>query len=99
MTSFGVLIRAGRDDARITRLYSPGHDGNLPAWEEEAAEVLPGICKHFGDPGDCHLVGEARCVYMRFTKSNRAVIKPEPFDNAEPVTMQRVHRNNTPRRK
>jgi len=99
MTSFGVLIRAGRDDVRITRIYSRGHDSNLPAWEEEASEVLQDICFNTGDPGDCHLVGEAMCLYMRFTKSNRAVIKPEPFDGAEPVTMQRVHRNNTPRRK
>lgn len=99
MTDFGILIRAGRDDVRITRIYSIGHDNNLPAWEEEAAEKLPDLCFNFKDPGDCHLVGEAMCLYMRFTKSNRAVIKHEPFEGAQPVTMQRVHRNNTPRRK
>lgn len=99
MTSFDVLIRPGRDDIRIARVFSLGHDNNLPAWEEEAAERLQEICSHFDDPGDCRLVGEAKWLYMRITKSNRAVIKPDPFDGAEAVTMQRVHRNNTPQRK
>jgi hypothetical protein len=99
MTEFRVLIRMGRTDRRIVRLYSLGHDSNLAAWEEEAAEKLSDICFNIRDPGDCHLVGEARWLYMRFTKSNAAVIKPDPFKGAEAVTMQRVHRNNTPRRK
>lgn len=99
MTDFRVLIRAGREDVRIVRVYSLGHDYNIPAWEEEAAEKLQDICFNAQDPGDCHLVGEALWLYMRFTKSNRAIIKPEPFQNAVAVTMQRVHRNNTPGRK
>lgn len=99
MTDFGVLVRAGRDDVRIVRVYSLGHDNNLSAWEEEAAERLAYICFNFRDPGDCHLVGVAMCLYMRFTKGSRAVIKPDPFENATAVTMQRVHRNNTPRKK
>jgi len=99
VTDFNVLIRAGRDDVRIVRVYSMGHDNNLPAWEEEASESLPDICFNNNDPGDCHLVGEAMWLYMRFTKSNRAIIKPEHFENAVAVTMQRVHRNNTPGRK
>lgn len=99
MTAFGVLIRSGRADVRITRIYSRGHDNNLPAWEEEVADLLQDICRAFRDPGDCKLVGEAKWLYMRFTKSNRAVIKPEPFAGAEAVTMQRVHRNNAPRKK
>ncbi len=99
MTEFNVIIRAGRDDVRIVRVYSLGHDNNLPGWEEEVAEKLPYICFNLRDKGDCHLVGEAMWMYMRFTKSNYAVIKPIPFDGAVAVTMQRVHRNNTPRKK
>lgn len=99
MTSFRILINANRDNVRISRIYSLGHDNNLLGWEEEAAEKLQDICFNYDDPGDCHLVGEAMWLYMRFTKSNRAVIKPEPFQDAVAVTMQRVHRNNTPRKK
>ena len=99
MTAFGVLIRAGRDDVRISRVYSLGHDKNLMAWEEEVAENLQDICFNFGDKGDCQLVGEAKWLYMRFTKGNRAIVKDFEFDNAVAVTMQRVHRNNTPKKK
>ena len=99
MTEFYVLIHAQREDVRIVRLYTIGHDNNLSAWQEEAAERLPDICFNIGDAGNCHLVGEAKWLYLRFTKGNRAVINNKPFGSAIPVTMQRVHRNNTPRKK
>lgn len=99
MTFFRTLIRPSRDDTRICRIYSAVHDTNLAAWEEDVAEKLANICLHFGDPGDCKLVGEAKWLYMRFTKSNRAIIKEFEFEGAEKITMIRVHRNNTPRKK
>ncbi len=99
MTDFRILIRPSSDDVRICRVFSDGHDSNLPAWEEEAAEKLSDICFNAGDRGDCHLVGEAKWLYMRLTKSNRAIIKEFEFEGAEKITMQRVHRNNTPRKK
>lgn len=64
MTDFLILIRAGRDDVRIVRVFSKGHDHNLAAWEEEAAERLQALCFNYNDPGDCHLVGEAMWLYM-----------------------------------
>ncbi len=99
MTSFRILINANRDNVRISRIYSLGHDNNLLAWEEEVSDKLQDICFYLGDPGNCHLVGEAKWLYMRLTKSNRAIIKDFAFDGAEKITMQRVHRNNTPRKK
>lgn len=99
MTDFRILIRPSRDDVRICRIFSAGHDANLPAWEEEVTEHLADICFNFGDRGDCKVVGEAKWLYMRFTKGNRAIIKDFEFEGSEKITMIRVHRNSTPKRK
>lgn len=92
MTQSKCLFRLGKDN-RIARIYSTGHDNNIEAWAEEVAEEFDSFCRFHGDdPAACQLVGEAKWVWMRFSKSMIATVKEYEFQGAEPVTMFRVHR-------
>jgi hypothetical protein len=87
------IDRAGSVTKRICRIYSPGWDTNIDGWAEEVAEAFESFCRFHGDdPAACKLVGEAKWVWMRFSKSMAATVKEDEFAGAERVTMFRVHR-------
>jgi len=100
MTQFNALFRIGKDrqlTARIVRIYSEGWDNNLGAWTEEVTEVFDELCRFYGDdPGACRIVGDARWLWMRFSRNMVATVKAEQFNGSKQVTMVRVHRKNTP---
>lgn len=84
----------------VCRLYSKDWDRNIDAWLDEIKENFDSILLHFGDdPKAAHVHGEPKHLWMRFTKGRRAIIKDFEFEGAEQITMIRVHRNSTPKRK
>lgn len=92
MTQLKALYRV-TEEVRICRIYSDGWDSNIAAWEEEVREAFDEFCEFVGDdPKACEIVGEAKWVWMKFTKSRRAQISLEEFPGASQVTMIRVHR-------
>lgn len=96
-----ALFRLSADGTwYISRIYSLGWDNNIGAWQEEVEESFADICReHRDDPDKCMLVGEARWLWMRFSASNLATVKPDEFKGAQQVTMIRVHRRRTPKMK
>ena len=83
----GIKVIVHATKGYVTRIYAEGHDHNLPAWEEEITEDFDDIIRHFeDDPERCKLVGEARWLWMRITKSNFAQIKNREKRGFEPVT-------------
>ena len=89
----GVTALFSGKTNRICRLFSNGWDPNLAAWTEEIQENFAEICEHFGDnAAECQLRGEAKWMWIRFSKSRIARIEETEFDGAEKVTMIRVHR-------
>ena len=96
MKNVKTLVSYGRDGKltnRICSIYVECVDPNPLAWREEVEENFRSICLHFGDnPDECRIVGEARWMWLRIGKTNRATVREEQFKDAKQVTIIRVHR-------
>jgi hypothetical protein len=77
----------------LVRLYTIGWDANLAGWTEELSDLFAQICSWAGDDASqCSMVGEAKWVWLRFGKTNKATIREIEFPGSVQVTMIRVHR-------